>query len=162
MSEWDGLNSLQQFNCLFCHMINDAANEWWKRREMSPNVFTRPSTTLVKGPSKHVGVSRIGASLIPDEFVECNGCKCRGRILDPWRRARIRRHSYGWTTKWKGGGELFAMFMSIPLRIKPIHVIKWQMNILFANESTLMEVLFPLSTTINCRVCRTRVASGAG
>ena len=51
-------------------------------------------------------------------------------------------------------------FMSIPLRIKPILVIEWQMNILFANELTLMEVLFPLSTTINCRVCRTCVASG--
>jgi len=49
---------------------------------MAPNVFTRPSTTLVKGPSKHVGVSRIGASLIPGEFVEFNGCKCRGRIID--------------------------------------------------------------------------------
>jgi hypothetical protein len=29
-----------------------------------------------------VGVSRIGASLIPGEFVEFNGCKCRGRIID--------------------------------------------------------------------------------
>ena len=37
---------------------------------------------LVKGPSKHVEVSRIGASLIPGEFVEFNGCKCRGRIID--------------------------------------------------------------------------------
>jgi hypothetical protein len=35
--------------------------------------------------------------------------------------------------------------------------------ILFANESTLMdEVLFPLTTTIHCRVCHTRVASGEG
>jgi hypothetical protein len=49
---------------------------------MAPNVFIRPSTMLVKGPSKHVGVSRIGASLIPGEFVEFNGCKCRGRIID--------------------------------------------------------------------------------
>ncbi len=37
---------------------------------------------LVKGSSKHVGVSKIGTNLIPDEFVEFNGCKCRGRILD--------------------------------------------------------------------------------
>jgi hypothetical protein len=49
---------------------------------MALNVFTRRSTTVVKGPSKHVGVSRIGASLIPGEFVEFNGCKCRGRIID--------------------------------------------------------------------------------
>jgi hypothetical protein len=49
---------------------------------MAPNVFTRHSTTVVKGPSKHVGVSRIGASLIPGEFVKFNGCKCRGRIID--------------------------------------------------------------------------------
>jgi hypothetical protein len=49
---------------------------------MAPNVFIRPSTTLVKGPSKHMGVNRIGASLIPSEFVEFNGCKCRGRIID--------------------------------------------------------------------------------
>jgi hypothetical protein len=44
--------------------------------------FIRPSTTLVKGPSKHVGVSRIGASLIPGEFIEFNWCKCRGCIID--------------------------------------------------------------------------------
>jgi hypothetical protein len=49
---------------------------------MAPNVFIRPSTTLVKGPSKHVEVSRIGASLIPGEFVEFNWCKCRGCIID--------------------------------------------------------------------------------
>jgi hypothetical protein len=37
---------------------------------------------LVKGPSKHMGVSRIGASLIPGEFVKFNGCKCSGHIID--------------------------------------------------------------------------------
>jgi hypothetical protein len=65
-------------------------------------------------------------------------------------------------TKWKGGGELFAIFMSIPLRIKPILVIKWQMNILFTNKLSLMEILFPMSTTINCHICCTHVASGPG
>jgi hypothetical protein len=55
--------------------------QWWKWREMAPNVFIRPSTTLVIGPSKHMGVSRIGASLIPGEFVEFNWCKCRGHIM---------------------------------------------------------------------------------
>jgi hypothetical protein len=29
-----------------------------------------------------VGVSRIGASLIPGEFVEFNWCKCHGHIID--------------------------------------------------------------------------------
>jgi hypothetical protein len=39
--------------------------------------------------------------------------------------------------------------MSIPLRIKPILVIKWQMNILFINKLTLMEVLFPMAVDNN-------------
>jgi hypothetical protein len=47
------------------------------------HLYKGPSTMLVKGPSKHIGVSRIGTNLIPDEFIEFNGCKWRGHIIDP-------------------------------------------------------------------------------
>jgi hypothetical protein len=149
------------------------------------NVFTRPSTTVVKGPSKHVGVSRTGASLIPGEFVEFNGCKCRGRIIDYFINNEIvpkpvidalRTDSTTFLRpndqKWKGGRELFARAkidgIAFVFHVDSIKDQTYPCNrmanaILFANESTLMdEVLFPLSTTIHCRVCHTRVASGEG
>ena len=58
-------------------MLNDAANG---ENEGKWHQISLQGLQLCL--SKLVGVSRIGTSLIPGEFIKFNGCKCLGCIID--------------------------------------------------------------------------------
>jgi hypothetical protein len=95
-------------NNLTVLFAKDAANGENKGKWCWTSLQGIQLATVVKGSLKHMWVNRIGTSLIAPRWIHQVKWVQVPRSHH-WCLTRIWQHSYSWTTKWKGGWELFAL-----------------------------------------------------